>query len=92
MLTRDLHHRPVGLLLVPIEVPEHFGLALIPFGRRELMAAEKLLQSLRVDVERREQSGVSRNQFYDFTGYVFAVFPMSIKPLLKLSYLAATLN
>ena len=87
----DLHHRPVGLLLVPVEIPEHFGLALVPFGRGELMATEEFLQRLGVDVERREGVCMSFYRAQNAFGYFARIVPMIFKPLLQLAYFASAL-
>ena len=60
VLAGDLHQRPVGLLLVAVEPGEHLRAGLVPLGRGQLVAAEELLQRLRVDVERRVETRVAR--------------------------------
>ena len=45
VLARDLHQRPVGFLLVAVELREHLRPGLVPLGRGQLVAAEELLKA-----------------------------------------------
>jgi len=53
---------------------------------------EKLLERLRVHVERRVKMGLARDGFDHVFGYIARVVPMCLKPLLQLGNLARALN
>ena len=92
VLARDLHQRPVGLLLVAVELREHLRAGLVPLGRGQLVAAEELLQRLRVDVERRVEARVALDGLDDRVGDVRRLVPVRLEPLLELGDLARALD
>ena len=92
VLAGDLHQRPVGLLLVAVEQREHLRARLVPLARRQLVAAEELLQRLRVDLERRVESRVPLDRLDDRVGDVAGLVPVLLEPLLELRDLARALN
>ena len=65
VLARDLHQRPVGLLLVAVELREHLRLRLVPLAGGDLVAAEELVERLRVDLERRVLADVPLDDLED---------------------------
>ena len=56
------------------------------------MAAEELLERLRVDVERRVEARVARDGLDDGVGHVARLVPVRLEPLLKLGDLARALD
>ena len=92
VLARDLHERPVGLLLIAVDAREHLRAGLVPLGRGQLVATEELLQRLRVDVERRVQARVPRDGLDDRVGHFGRLVPVRLEPLLELSDFARALD
>ena len=93
VLAGDLHQRPVGLLLVAVELREHLRASLVPLRRRQLVATEELLQRLRVDVERRDRDGcAAMTVSMIVVGDVGRFVPVRLEPLLELRHLASALD
>ena len=92
VLARDLHERPVRLLLVAVDPGKHLRAGLVPLGRGQLVPAEELLQRLRVDVERRVEMRVARDGLDDGVGHLARVVPVLFEPLLELRDLAGALD
>ncbi len=92
VLAGDLHERPVGLLLVAIEVREHPRARLVPLGRGQLVTSEELLQGLRIDVERRVEARVPLHGLDDRVGHLLGLAPVHLEPFLELGHLARALD
>ena len=71
---------------------EHLRAGLVPLGRGQLVAAEELLERLRVDVERRVEAGVALDGLDDGVGDLARLVPVLLEPLLKLRDLARALD
>ena len=92
VLAGDLHQRPVGLLLVAVELAEHARPRLVPLARGELAAPEELVQRPRVHVERRELGGVAGDGPQHIGGDILGGGPVRLEPVLELGHLPAALN
>ena len=92
MLAGNLHERPVGLLLIAVDPGKHFRAGFIPLGRRQLVAAEVLLQRLGVHIERRIAVRVARDGLDDRVGDLGRLVPVRLEPFLKLGNLAGALD
>lgn len=92
MLARDLHERPVGLLLIAVNPREHLRAGLVPLSRSQFVAAEEFLQRLRVDVARRVGVRVARDGLDDGVGDIASIVPVDLEPLLKLRDLTCALD
>ena len=79
-------------MLIAVDPGKHLRAGFIPLGRRQLVAAEVLLQRLGVNIERRIAVRVARDGLDDRVGDLRRVIPVRLEPLLKLSDLATTLN
>ena len=92
MLAGNLHERPVGLLLIAVDPGKHLRAGFIPLGRRQLVAAEVLLQRLGVHIERRIAVRVARDGLDDCVGDLGRLVPVRLEPFLKLGNLACALD
>ena len=88
VLAGDLHQRPVGLLLIAIELREHCGAGLVPLASGDLVSTEELVERLRVNLERRVLANVALDDVEDLSGDVLARVPVLLEPLLELGDLA----
>ena len=80
MLAGNLHERPVGLLLIAVDPGKHLRAGFIPLGRRQLVAAEVLLQRLGVHIERRIAVRVARDGLDDRVGDLGRLVPVRLEP------------
>ena len=92
MLAGNFHERSVGLLLIAVDTGKHLRAGFIPLGRRQLVAAEVLLQRLRVDIKRRIAVRVARDGLNDRISDLDRLVPVRLEPLLKLGNLACALD
>ena len=92
VLARDLQQRPVGFLLIAVDLGKHLRLGFFPLGIGELVSAKVLLECLRVDVERRVKMRVARNGFDNRVGRFAGVVPVCLEPFLELIHLAGALD
>jgi hypothetical protein len=92
VLPRDLHQRPVRLLLVTVDPGEHPRASFVPLGCGQLVSAEELLERFRVNIERRVGAGMALNKPEDVVRHILRVIPVVFEPLLQLGDFAAALH
>ena len=92
MAPGDLHQRPVGLLLVAVEMLEHPRPRLVPLARGEFPAAEVLVQRLGVHVERGVLGRVPGDGPQHVVADIGRCSPVHIEPVLELRHLSAALD
>ena len=92
VLPRYLQQRPIGFLLIPVDLREHLRTSIFPFGLGEFMPAEEFLQGFAVDVKRRVKLNLAGDGFNDVVGDLAGLIPVRLEPFLELRDFARALH